>query len=60
MIAARLRRETTMTLKWIGERLRMGNWTNASNLLRAAYNARRRMKNGKTVKSGNPFTIYGV
>lgn len=25
-VAARLRRETTMTLKWIAERLRMGSW----------------------------------
>ncbi|MSU37149.1 MAG: transposase [Pedosphaera sp.] len=34
-IAARLRRETTMTLKWIADRLAMGSWTNVSNLLRA-------------------------
>ena len=32
-IAARLRRETTMTLKWIAERLAMGSWNNVSNLL---------------------------
>ena len=29
----RLRRETTMSLKWIAERLAMGSWTNVSNLL---------------------------
>jgi hypothetical protein len=33
-IAARLRRETTMTLRWIAERLQMGAWTHVSNLLR--------------------------
>jgi REP element-mobilizing transposase RayT len=35
-IARRLRQETTMTLKWIAERLQMGVWTHVSNLLRAA------------------------
>lgn len=34
-IASRLRRETTMTLKWIAQRLSMGGWTNVSNLLGA-------------------------
>ena len=32
-IARRLRGETTMTLKWIAERLRMGSWTYLSNNL---------------------------
>ena len=32
-IAARLRRETTMTLKWSAQRLAMGSWNNVSNLL---------------------------
>jgi hypothetical protein len=32
-IAARLRRETIMTLKWIAQRLEMGSWTHVSNLL---------------------------
>ena len=32
-IAARLRRETTMTLKWIAKRLQMGTWTNVANCL---------------------------
>ena len=32
-IARRLRRETTMTLKWIADRLNMGSWTHLSNLL---------------------------
>ena len=32
-MAARLRRETTMSLKWIAERLAMGSWTNVSNVL---------------------------
>jgi hypothetical protein len=32
-MAARLRRETTMSLKWIAQRLAMGSWTNVSNLL---------------------------
>src|SRR5688572_7672105 len=35
-IAARLRRETTMTLKWIAERLCMGTWTNVANCLAKA------------------------
>jgi hypothetical protein len=29
-MAARLRRETTMSLKWIAERLAMRSWTNVS------------------------------
>src|SRR5262249_14677989 len=32
-IAARLRTETTMSLKWIGEHLQMGSWTYVSNLV---------------------------
>ncbi len=32
-IARRLRCETTMSLKWIAQRLRMGSWTYVSNLL---------------------------
>lgn len=32
-LARRLRAETTMTLKWIAQRLEMGSWTYVSNLL---------------------------
>lgn len=32
-IAKRLRAETTMTLKWIGEQLNMGTWTHVANRL---------------------------
>jgi len=32
-IAWRLRRETTMTLRWIADRLHMGTWTSVSNCL---------------------------
>ena len=32
-LARRLRQETTMSLKWIAERLQMGSWTYVSNLL---------------------------
>jgi hypothetical protein len=32
-LAARIRRETTMSLKWIAEHLAMGSWTHVSNLL---------------------------
>jgi putative transposase len=32
-IARRLRQETTMTLKWIADRLRMGAWTHVTNRL---------------------------
>jgi hypothetical protein len=32
-IARRLKEETTMSLKWIAERLQMGSWTCVSNLL---------------------------
>ena len=35
-IAARLRQETTMTLRRIAGQLAMGTWNNASNLLAAA------------------------
>ena len=34
-LAARLRKETTMSLKWIAEQLEMGSWTHVSNLLGA-------------------------
>jgi putative transposase len=40
-IAARLRRETTMTLKWIAARLRMGSWNTVSNRLAAARQRKR-------------------
>ena len=33
MLARRLRQETTMSLKWIAQRLQMGSWTYFSNLL---------------------------
>jgi len=33
-LARRLRQETTMSLKWIANRLQMGSWTYVSNLLR--------------------------
>jgi hypothetical protein len=32
-LARRLRQETTMSLKWIARRLRMGSWTDVSNVL---------------------------
>ena len=32
--ARRLRQETTMSLRWIAQRLHMGSWTYVSNLLR--------------------------
>lgn len=35
VMARRLRKETTMTLKWIAIRLEMGSWTYVSNLLQA-------------------------
>ena len=35
-VAARLRRETIMTLKWIARRLHMGSWTHVSNCLATA------------------------
>jgi REP element-mobilizing transposase RayT len=37
-VARRLRRETTMSLKWIAGRLHMGSWTYVSNLLREKRN----------------------
>jgi hypothetical protein len=37
-LARRLRRETTMTLKWIARRLHMGSWTYVSNLLHEKQN----------------------
>jgi hypothetical protein len=32
-LAARLRKETTMSLKWIAQQLAMGRWTYVSDLL---------------------------
>jgi putative transposase len=40
-LAARLRKETTVTLKWIAQRLHMGTWTHVSNRL---YWAQRKSK----------------
>jgi len=40
-IAKRLRKETTMTLKWIAQRLQMGSWTDVFNLL-ASENSRKK------------------
>ena len=34
-LARRLRKETTMILKWIARELKMGSWTYVSNLLGA-------------------------
>ena len=34
-LARRLRKETTMSLKWIARELNMGSWTYVSNLLGA-------------------------
>lgn len=34
-LARRLRRETTMSLKWIAQELAVGSWKYLSNLLRA-------------------------
>jgi hypothetical protein len=33
LLACRIREETTMSLKWIAQRLHMGSWTYVSNLL---------------------------
>jgi hypothetical protein len=38
-IAWRLRQETTMTLKWLAQRLKMGAWTHVSNCLAAKRKA---------------------
>ncbi len=38
-LARRLREETTMSLAWIAEQLRMGSWSYVSNLLRKAKSA---------------------
>ncbi len=32
-VARRLREQTTMTLKWIADRLKMGTWTHVTNRL---------------------------
>jgi hypothetical protein len=40
-MAGRLRQETTMTFKWIAERLAMGSWMNAANLLARKRKAKR-------------------
>jgi len=41
-MAKRLRKETTMTLKWIASRLQMGSWTYVSNLLAANRSRKQR------------------
>ena len=41
-LAKRLRKETTMTLKWIALRLQMGSWTYVSNLLAATRGRKQR------------------
>ncbi|HEY2951809.1 MAG TPA: hypothetical protein VGK40_04450 [Verrucomicrobiae bacterium] len=39
-VASRLRRETTMTWKWIADRLEMGQWKSAANSVRLARRER--------------------
>jgi len=39
-LAQRLRKETTMSLKWIALRLQMGSWSYVSNLLAANWGRR--------------------
>ena len=41
-IAKRLRKETTMTLKWIAQRLQMGSWTYVFNLLASEKSRKKR------------------
>jgi len=41
-LAQRLRKETTMSLKWIALRLQMGSWTYVSNLLAANRDRKQR------------------
>lgn len=43
-LAACLRRETTMTLRWIAQRLCMGTWTHVSNCLAATRTVERSVK----------------
>jgi len=43
-LARRLRKETTMSLKWIARELKMGSWTYVSNLLRGGKKARKRAR----------------
>jgi len=53
-LAQRLRKETTMSWKWIALRLQMGSWSYVSNLL-AANRGRRRSK--VQIVRTDPFTI---
>ena len=54
LIAQRLRSETTMTLKWIAEHLRMGTPSSLANLLAASRNA-----GGKPSATGTAPTTEG-
>jgi len=51
-LAERLRKETTMSLKWIAVRLQMGSWTYVFNLLSANRDRKLKMK---SVKSETPL-----
>lgn len=46
-IAARLRKETTMSLKWVAEQLEMGSWTYVSDLLVAHSRKTKRSLNNE-------------
>lgn len=50
-LAGRLRKETTMTLKRIAERLHMGSWTYVSNLLQAQARPAHSRRRRRSVKS---------
>ena len=50
-LAGLLRKETTMTLKWIAERLHMGSWTYVSNLLQAKAQSGNRGRGRRSVNS---------
>jgi len=50
-IARRLRQETTLTLKWIAERLQMGGWTYVSNLVNGHGPGAKPSRQRRSIKS---------
>jgi hypothetical protein len=58
-LAQRLRKETTMSLKSIAERLQIGSWSYVSNLLAARRHGKKRCSvNSENRPLYDPFTLW--
>jgi hypothetical protein len=57
MMARRVGPETTLSLKWIAQRLQIGTWTYVSNLLKEKQESQRLRRSCRCVNSEHPTCI---